>query len=109
MGTASFTVGTYAKTKGRAAGTILSSEHHASGTQATTTTAANLSGTAADGTAWDGNMSHGQVLQIHASQAMRVRFGGQAATANTGLYIPADSQNEIECNDPGTVSVIDVT
>lgn len=109
MGTASFTVSYYGRSRGRSAGSILSSRLHASGAHTTSTTATNLAGTDADGTAWDANMSDGQVLQVYADVAMRVRFGGQPATASTGFYIPAGMQDEIECNNPGTVSIIDVS
>lgn len=109
MGTASFTVTAYGRSRGRAAGSIVSSRLHASGTLVTSTAAGNLTGTLADGTAWDGNMSSGQVLQIHGDEAMRIRFGtGNTATSSTGFYLPEGAQNEYECNNPGPVSVIDV-
>lgn len=103
MGTASFAISKYSRNRGSGAGSVISSDIRTSGAFATSTTAANLQ---------DGggavSMGQGEVLQIHADEAMRVRFGGTAATASTGLYIPASTMAEIECNNPGVVSIIDV-
>lgn len=104
MGTASFHVGKYAKGRGSGAATILSSYVRVSGAYSTSTSAQDLE----DSTATDVTMSLGEVIQIHADEAMRIRFGGTAATATTGLYIPADAQREFECTEAGTVSIIDV-
>ena len=103
MGTASFTVAAYAKTRGAGAATILSSNLRTSGAHTTSTTASNIE----DATA-DIIMASGVVMEIHADEAMRIRFGGVAATASTGFYIPANETRRIECNNPGTVSAIDV-
>lgn len=100
MGTASFSVGKYA---GRQNSSLMGSEVVTSGAFTTSTTAANLE----DGSG-DITMSAGQILRVHASEAMRVRFGAVAATASTGHYIPADGTLEIECVEAGTVSIIDV-
>lgn len=102
MGVASFSVGTYGKRRGSGAATVFSSNHRTSGTHSTTTSASTLS----DGASV--TLASGEVLQIHADEAMRIRFGGVAATTNTGHYIPAGQQREFECNDPGTISIIDV-
>lgn len=104
MGTASFHVGKYARNRGAGAATIISSEVRVSGAFTTSTSAANLE----DSTNTDITMAQGEILQVHASEAMRIRFGGVAATASTGIYIPEGAQVEIECNNPGTVSIIDV-
>lgn len=103
MGTASFSVGKYGRNRGAGAGTVISSEVTTSGAYTTSTSASNLE----DGSG-DITMSVGQVLQVHADEAMRIRFGGTAATASTGHYIPASAQVEIECNEGGTVSIVDV-
>lgn len=103
MGTASFSVGKYATNRGSAAGTILSSFVRTSGAYTTSTSATNIEDASGDIT-----LAVGDVIQIHADEAMRVRFGGTAATASTGHYIPASSQVEFECNEAGTVSIIDV-
>lgn len=52
----------------------------------------------------------GDIMICHADEAMRIRFGGTAATAATGHYLPAGLpiQFEITQGDTGTVSVIDV-
>lgn len=103
MGAASFAVSKYARNRGSGAGTVISSDIRTSGAYTTSTSASNLEDGAGDIT-----MGQGEVLQIHADEAMRVRFGGTAATASTGLYIPAGQMVEIECNNPGLVSIIDV-
>lgn len=98
MGTASFSVGGYG-----ARGTVMSSKLVTSGAHTTSTTAS-----FAEDASGDIILSAGQVIQIHADEAMRVRFGGDAATASVGHYIPAASQVEMECVEPGKVSIIDV-
>jgi len=104
MGTASFSVGKYARIRGTGAASVMSSNLRVSGAYTTSTSASNLE----DSTATDVTLSSGEVLQIHADEAMRIRFGGVAATASTGHYIPAGIQAEFEVNDPGLVSIIDV-
>ena len=104
MGTCSFHIGDYDKRRGSGAATVVSSSVRVSGAFTTSTSAATLK----DSTATDVTMASGEVIQVYADEAMRVRFGGTAATASTGLYIPAGAQVEIECNEPGTVSIIDV-
>ncbi len=104
MGTASFHVGRYAKSRGAGPASIISSSLRVSGAFTTSTSAATLQ----DSTATNVTLASGEVLQVYADEAMRIRFGGTAATASTGLYIPAGQQVEIECNDPGLVSIIDV-
>jgi hypothetical protein len=103
MGTASFSVAKYGHNRGAGAGTVISSTIRTSGAYTTSTSASNLEDAGGDIT-----LGSGEVLQIYADEAMRIRFGGTAATASTGHYIPAAAQVEIECNDPGLVSVIDV-
>ena len=100
MGTASFSVGKYAKSASRV---LFSSEYQTSGAFATSTSAANIEDAGGDIT-----LAVGQVIQIHADEAMRVRFGGTAATASTGHYIPAGVQCEFEVADAGFASIIDV-
>lgn len=103
MGTASFSVGRYARNRGSGAATVLSSVVRTSGAYTTSTSASNLE----DGSG-DIVMSQGEVLQVHADEAMRIRFGSVAATASTGHFIPAEAQVEFECNEPGFVSIVDV-
>lgn len=104
MGVASFHVGRYGKARGSGAATTIASTVRVSGAFTTSTTVANLQ----DSGAVNVTMSLGEVLQIHADEAMRIRFGGTAATASTGIYIPAGAQREIECTEAGLVSIIDV-
>jgi hypothetical protein len=103
MGTASFTVGQYARNRGTGAGIVMSSTVRTSGAYATSTSASNLEDAGGDIT-----MASGELLEIYADEAMRVRFGGVAATATTGFLIPAEETRWYECNDPGLVSIIDV-
>jgi len=103
MGTASFSVSKYGTNRGSAAGTAIASTVFASGAHTTSTSATNLADAGGAIT-----VSIGQVLRIHADEAMRIRFGGVAATASTGHYISATEMTVIECAEPGTVSIIDV-
>lgn len=86
---------------GRLNKNIQSSRYTAGGAFTTSTTAGNVTGL---------TTSLGDVVVFHADEAMRVRFGGTAATASTGHYIPAGQQRdfEITTGDTGTVSAIDV-
>lgn len=103
MGVASFSVSRYGKNRGAGAGTVISSDIRTSGAHTTSTSASSLADAGGAIT-----MASGEVLQIHADEAMRIRFGGTAATASTGHYIPAGAQVEIEVNNPGAVSIVDV-
>lgn len=104
MGIASFSVTKFARAKGASPASAMSSQVRVSGAFTTALTAANLQ----DSTAANVTLGAGEVLIIHADEAMRIRFGGVAATASTGHYIPAGAQLEFEVNDPGTVSIVDV-
>jgi hypothetical protein len=103
MGTASYSVSKYGRNRGSGAGTVISSDIRTSGAYTTSGTASNL-----EDAGGDIIMAQGEVLQVHADEAMRIRFGGVAATASTGIFVPASLQVEIECNNPGLVSIIDV-
>lgn len=104
MGTLSFHVGDYAKRRGSGAATVIGSSVRVSGEFTTSTSAANVT----DDTATTVTLASGELIEVHASVAMRIRFGGVAATRTRGVYIPAGVQKQIECNAPGTVSAIDV-
>ena len=103
MGTASFSVGAYGRIRGGGAPVVLSSVVRTSGAHTTSTTASNM----ADGGGAI-TCASGEIVQVHADAAMRIRFGGVAATASTGHYIPAGIQCEFEVDEPGPVSIIDV-
>lgn len=103
MGTASFSVGNIDGAVGTTNGEILTAVVKTSGAHTTTTTASNI-----EDASGDISLVTGDVIQIHADEAMRVRFGGIAATASTGHYIPAGAQREYLCTQPGVVSIIDV-
>lgn len=110
MGTASFSVSRYARSRGSGNAILISSNVRTSGAFTTSTTAANLE----DGSG-DITLTAGEVIRIHADEAMRVNFApaaatttATAATASTGHYIPADGTFECECEFSGYVSIIDV-
>jgi hypothetical protein len=103
MGTASFVVTKYATNRGSGAASIMSSDLRTSGAHTTSATASNI-----EDASGDIILGPGEVIRIHADEAMRVRFGGTAATASTGFYIAAGESIDLECNNPGTVSAIDV-
>ncbi len=103
MGTLSYTVGRYAPSRGAGAGSIAATSVRTSGAHATTTSASAVT---------DGSgaiaLAAGEVIEVHADEDMRLAFGGVAATASTGWFVPAGHQRQWECDTPGAVSVIDV-
>lgn len=103
MATVDFHVTKYGVNRGKGAGSVQSSRLRISG-QDTITTVENLEDASGDIT-----LAAGDVLGIHASAAMRIRFGGTAATGTTGHYIPANVlvEFEIHGDDAGTVSMIE--
>lgn len=96
MATVDFTVTSY----GRRAGTIRSSSVQTSGQDAITTVE-NIE----DGSG-DINVGAGSVFAVHSDAALRISFGGVAATGTTGHYIPASTLVEIEVTEAGPVSAI---
>jgi triosephosphate isomerase len=104
MGVLSFHVTKYGKNRGSGAATVQSSDYRVSGAFTTSTTAANLT----DSAAATVQLGPGELLSVFADEAMRIRIGGAAATATNGIFIPASIPIDIECDNPGTVSVIDV-
>jgi hypothetical protein len=102
MGLASFTVIQYARTRGTGAASIASSKVRTSGAYTTSGAATNIEDAGGDIT-----LAVGDVFQCHADVAMRLSFGGVAATATTGHFIPAGAQVEIEVADAGFVSSFD--
>jgi hypothetical protein len=105
MGTASFHVGRYGRNKGEGAATLMGTTVRVSGAFSTSTSAANLE----DSTSTDVVLGVGEVLEIHADEPMRIRFGGEAATASVGVFVPENVQRGFECTESGTVSIIDVS
>lgn len=103
MGTFSFSVTRGNKTRGSASPTILSSKIYTSGAHTTSTTAS-----FAEDASGDIVVASGEVVRGYADEAMRIAFGGDEATASTGHYIPAGGTIEVEVEDAGKVSVIDV-
>lgn len=102
MGTANFSVGRYGQSRGQAPATM-STYVRTSGAHTTSTTAS----FAEDGSG-DIELAVGEVISIHATEAMRANFGGTPATATTGHYIPAGETREFEAHTSGKVSIIDV-
>lgn len=106
MGTANFDITKYARNRGLGAGTV-PSDLVDSGAHTTSTTASNLTnGAAGAGDAVVG--VKGDVLHIEGSEAMRVSFGGVAATASSGHYLAASLARDIEIPVSGAISIIDV-
>ena len=106
MGTATFHTHNGSRNKGLG-GATAHGRLVTSGAHTTTTTASNLT----DGAAGGGSaitMAPGQFLFILADEAMRLQFGGTAATATSGFLLPASLPMDIECDIGGTVSIIDV-
>lgn len=103
MGTLNYSVGKYGQNRGSGAATVRSSVVSASNAFTTSTSAANVEDASGDIT-----VSAGQVMFCIADEAMRIRFGGVAATSSTGHYLPAGIPIDIECTEPGLVSVVDV-
>lgn len=103
MGTLNFTVTGYAKTKGSGAASISSTDVVTSGAYGTSGSASNV-----EDASGDIDLSVGQVFECYAPAAMRLSFGGVAATTTTGFYLPAGVQRQYEVSSAGTVSAIDV-
>lgn len=103
MATVDFTVTEYARSRGGGAATLRSSRLRTSGQDAITTVE-NIEDAVGDIV-----LQVGEVFAIHSSAALRVSFGGVAATATTGHYIPASQMIEIEVADSGTVSAIEAS
>lgn len=100
MATVDFTVTEYGKARGSGPATARSSRVRTSGQDAITTVE-NI-----EDASGDIILALGEVFTVHADEAIRVSFGGVAATGTTGHYIPAGVQVDIEVNDSGTVSAI---
>lgn len=100
MGKASFSVGSAVSVGGSA---VAGSTVATSGAHTTSTTASYI-----EDAAGDIDLIAGQIIEVHADEAMRIRFGGTAATALTGHYIPATEARIYYCTHPGKVSIIDV-
>lgn len=106
MGTATFDITKYAKIRGTGAASVCG-ELVDSGAHTTTTIASNLTnGAAGAGSAI--TAVKGDVLHIQADEAMRVAFGGVAATATSGHVLFASESRDIEIPESGLISLIDV-
>ena len=100
-----FYVTRYATGRGSGAATLPSSRYRISG-QDTITTVENLE----DGSG-DITVAAGDVLCVHTDTAIRLAFGGTAATGTTGFFVAANLTREIEIHarDAGAVSVIEAS
>lgn len=106
MGTATFDIVKYGRNKGAGAGTVAGA-FVTSGAHTTSTSASDLT----DGAAGAGSAITavvGDVLHIVGDEAMRVQFGGVAATASSGYLLEALVSRDIEVPVSGAVSIIDV-
>ena len=106
MGTANWHIVKPAKVRGGGSDSV-QGEYVDGGDHTTTTTASNLTNGAA-GVGSAVTAVKGDRLVILADEAMRVRFGGTAATATAGLFVPASAVTFFEVSASGTVSIIDV-
>lgn len=103
MGTANFDVTKYGRNRGSGGANVASSSFRLSGNFTTSTTAQNLEDAGGDIT-----MAQGEVLHIEVDEAARIVFGGGTATATNGMLLSANVARDIECNDPGLVSIVDI-
>lgn len=97
MGTLSWSI----TESGRLNRNIQSSRHVASGTFTTSTSPANVTSL---------SPSVGDIVVVHADEAMRIRFGDTASATNSGHYLVAGQIREFDIapGDDGAVSVTDV-
>ena len=77
---------------------LLSSDVIASGAHTTSVAASSIAAL---------SVTYGQVLRVHADEAMRVAINSTASASN-GHYIAAGTTIELECHNAGAVSLIDV-
>lgn len=107
MGTLNYSVGRGNKSRGSASPTARSSVLGASNDMTTSASAANAQDSD-DST--DITLAAGDFFFCNASQAQRLRFGGDDATVSVGHYLAPglDYAFEVEKGDEGPVSVIDV-
>lgn len=96
MGTASFSVI-------QRSGVLPSTRVVASGVLTTTGTAQNAQDSGQDIT-----LNPGQVFQVHVTTGTRINFGSNAATLDTGHFIPLGTQREYQATETGTISLIEV-
>jgi len=105
MGTATFDICRYGSNGSDSS--VPSGRLTTSGAHTTSTSATNLTnGAAGGGTAI--SAVEGDVLHIQGDEAMRLAFGGTAATATLGHVIFAGETRYIEIPASGTISIIDV-
>jgi len=97
MGTATYSIGRYAPSRGQSPA-LMSSEVVASGTHSTTTSASNIGSL---------TVEYGQIIRIYATEAMYMAVASTASASN-GHYIPAETLMEFEAHQGGSVSLIDV-
>lgn len=103
MAVIDFEVSEYGGTSGRGAATLQATSVKASG-QDTITSVENIQDASGVVT-----VSKGQVFTAFADAKMRISFGGVAATATTGLILPANQLRQWEVSEGGSVSAVVAT
>jgi len=102
MGTATFFITKSGYTNQNVLGRLITSGAHT-----TTTTVSNLTdGAAGAGSDITGNA--GDILNIRSDEDMRIKMGGETATATDGLLLWAENPQSFEITGTGTISIIDV-
>ena len=103
MGTLNYHVGKGGTNRGTGAASTLRTDVRTSDAFTTSTSPAFVEDAAGDIT-----LAKGELIQVYASEAMRISFGDVPATTDTGIYIPAEQQREYEAHASGKVSIVDV-
>lgn len=103
MANVNFDVTNYGANRGSGAATLGGTEVIASGVDAITTVE-NLQDSIGPI-----SLAAGSVFTIYSDENLRISFGGVAATATSGLFIPANTLRQFEVTAPGTVSALVVT
>jgi hypothetical protein len=102
MGTATFSISKPGQVNRNVRGRYVTGGAHT-----TSGTASNLTdGAAGGGSAVSANK--GDILTIQGTEAMRVLFGGETATATDGMIVFAVETADLEITASGTISIIDV-
>lgn len=102
MGTATFAI-----SKPGQSNTNVRGRYVTGGAHTTSTTASSLTdGAAGGGSAVSANK--GDILTIQVDEAVRVKFGGEVATATDGLIVFQAETADLEITANGAISIIDV-
>lgn len=101
MGTATFSIEKYGPANAARGDLVASGAHTTTGTANNLTDGAAGAGSAVVGVA-------GQVLTIVADVPMRVKMGGETATATDGHIVPGGTVTNLHIHASGTISIVDI-